>query len=183
MEFEIIMLAIMLQVIVRPSLAVFEAECARASLGRAITNTAALGVVTGGIGGLINFIFAGDAAAEIVALAIMTALRLVAALIASQAFLFAAARALNGRGDFATQTYLAGLVFAPLNALGMLANSVPTLGAFVALALLFYSTLLIALAMRAAHGGRAWHVSNVTLVGWSFVGGWIAWLVISSLPG
>lgn len=172
----------MLAVIFRPSLAAFEAARARASLGGAITNTAAIGVVTGGIGGAINFLFAGDAAAEIVTLAIMTALRLVAALIASQAFLFAAARALNGRGDFATQTYLAALAFAPLTALGMLADVVPTYGAFVAVAVWLYSSGPIALATRAAHGGRAWRVANVTLLGWTLLASGIGWLVISSLP-
>jgi len=153
---------------------------ARATLGRAITHTFAVGIILGTLHGCVNWLGARGAAAEIVTTAVMTALHLVAALIVAQAFLFVAARAMGGRGDFATQAHLSAL--APLYGSASLADIAPSFGAIAAIAAMLWCAILVALALRVAHGDNAWRVSNVGLFAVSCIGGMIAWLLMLSLP-
>ena len=172
----------MVQILLHPSLAAFEAERARATLGRAITHTFAVGIILGTLHGCVNWLGARGVAAEIVTTAVMTALQLVAALIVAQAFLFVAERAMGGRGDFATQAYLSALAFAPLYGSASLADIAPSFGAIAAIAAMLWCAILVALALRVAHGDNAWRVSNVGLFAVSCLGGMIAWWVMLSLP-
>ncbi len=176
------MLTAMWRVLTRPSPAAFENVRAGADLGRAIVGTLAIGAATGFVGGLINLLSVGDPIADVLTLTIITPFRLLFALILAQAFLFAASRALGGRGEFATQAYLGALVFVPLNALASLLAAIPSIGAFLAFVILMYSVVVNAIALRTAHGGRTWQISNVMLLGLSFIGGIIGWVAISSIP-
>jgi len=175
------MFAAMWRALTRPSLAVFEQARTGANLGRAIIAAMAIGAATGFVGGLINFFSAGDSIIEALTLAIINPLRLVFALIVVNAILFSAARALGGRGDFATQTYLGALVFVPINALASLFAAVPTIGAYLAFAALMYGVAINVLSLRAAHGGRAWQTSNIVLLILSFIGGIVGWIAMSSI--
>lgn len=175
------MLRAMTRVLFHPSVGAFEAERPGASLGGAILGTFGIGLVTGLAGGWINFLLVSGSIADIVVLTIITPIRLIVALLASQAFLHVAARALGGRGEFATQAYLSSLVFAPLNALALILASIPFLGAYLAVAVLAYDVAATVLALRAAHGGRAWRAWSALLVLLSAIAGLIAWLAISTL--
>ncbi len=175
------MLRAMRCVLLHPSVGAFEAARPGASLGGAILGTFGIGAVTGFAGGWINFLLASSSIADIIVLTIITPIRLIAALLASQAFLHVAARALGGRGEFSTQAYLASLVFAPLNALALVLASVPFVGAYLAIAVLAYDVVATVPALRAAHGGLAWRAWSMLLVFLSAIAGLIAWLAISTL--
>lgn len=175
------MFAAMWRALTQPSLTVFEQARADANLGRALVAALVIGAATGFVGGVINFISIGDSIIQVLTLAIINPLRLVFALIVVNAILFAAARALGGQGDFATQTYLGALVFVPINALASLLAAIPTIGAFFAFAALMYSVVVNVRALRAAHGGRAWQTSNSVLFTLSFIGGIIGWVAMSSI--
>jgi hypothetical protein len=175
------MFAAMWRALTRPSLTAFEQARADANLGRALVATLVIGAATGFVGGLINFISTSDSIIEVLTLAIINPLRLVFALIVVQAILFSAARALGGRGDFAKQAYLGALVFVPINALASLLTAIPTVGAFLAFAVLMYGVVVNVWALRAAHGGRAWQTSNIVLLILSFIGGIIGWVAMSSI--
>lgn len=175
------MLRAMGRVVFHPSVRAFEAERPGASLGGAILGTFGIGAVTGFAGGWINFLLANSSIADIIVLSIITPIRLIVALLASQAFLYIAARALGGRGEFATQAYLSSLVFAPLNALALVLASIPFAGAYLAVVVLTYDVVATIPALRAAHGGRAWRSWSLLLVLPSAIAGLIAWLAISTL--
>jgi hypothetical protein len=169
----------MARVIVYPSLATFEETQSNGNLGRAILATAASGTLTGMIGGLVNLILANSSLADIVILMLITPLRFLGSFLVAQAFLFAALRTLGGRGEFATQAYLSALAFAPLSAVSSLLAILPTVGRYLALATLLYTTVLTAFALRAAHGQS---MPSLVLVLLSLIGGLIGWGVSSSLP-
>lgn len=175
------MFAAMWRALTRPSLTAFEQARADANLGRALIAALVIGAATGFVGGLINFFSANDSIIEALTLAIISPLRLMFALIIVNAILFSAARALGGRGDFATQTYLGALVFVPINALASLLAAIPTIGAFLAFAALMYGVVVNVWALRAAHDGRAWQTSNIVLLILSFMGGIIGWIAMSSI--
>ncbi len=175
------MLRAMRRVLFHPSVGAFETERPGASLDKAILGTLGIGVVSGFAGGWINFLLASTSIADIIVLTILTPIRLIVALLASQAFLHVAVRALGGRGEFATQAYLSSLVFAPLNALALFLASIPFAGAYLAIAVLAYDVAVTVPAVRAAHGGSAWRSWGALLVLLSAVAGLMAWLAISTL--
>ncbi len=175
------MLRAMGRVLLHPSVSAFEKEQPGANLGGAILGTFGIGAFTGFCGGWINVLLASSSIADVVVLTVITPIRLIVGLLVSQAFLHVAARALGGRGEFSTQTYLASLVFAPLNALALILASIPFVGAYLAVAVLGYDVLATVPAVRAAHGGREWHVWSAWLVIPSSIAALIAWLAISTL--
>lgn len=176
------MFAAMWRVLTRPAPGVFEDARAGASLDRAVIATIVIGAATGLIGGLINVLSVGDSVGEALTLMIITPFRLLFALIVVNAFWFVVARGLRGQGNFSTQVYLGALVFIPLNALASLATIIPTLGAWLAVGLLVYGAVVNIFALRAAHGGSAWQISNSVLFALSLIGGIIGWAAISSIP-
>jgi len=165
----------------RPSLDEFERARAIVHLRDVILITLLIGGWTGAIGGAINMLAIGDSIVEAFTLAIITPFRLLFALVVVNAFLLLVARALGGRGDFSTQMVLIALVFIPLNALASLLAAIPTFGAMLAIVVLIYNSVVSVLALRAAHGGRAWRVSNIALVAATFISGIIGWIAISSI--
>lgn len=181
------MLRAMARVIAHPSLAAFEEAQSNANLPtnnagltrHTILALAASGATTGIIGGFINLFLANSSVADIVILTLITPLRFLGSFLVAQAFLFAALRALGGRGEFATQAYLSALAFAPLSAVSSLLAILPTVGGYLAPATLIYTTVLTAFALRAAHGQS---MPSAVLVLLSLAGGLIGWVVSSSLP-
>ncbi len=176
------MFALMWRVLTRPALTLFEQARGEANIGRAVTFTFVIGVCFGALRGFIHWFFSSHPAAEIITLAIMTAFGLVASIFIAQAFLFSAARALGGRGDFAAQIFLSSLVFAPLNALAMSADVFQDASALIVFAALAYNILLLGFALRATHGGADWRIPNIVLFALSFIGVLIGWLVLATLP-
>lgn len=175
------MITLMWRVLTQPSLDEFEHARAQAHLRDVILTTLLIGMVTGAIGGVINVFAVGDSIVEALTLAIITPFRLLFALIVVNAFCLIAARALGGHGDFSTQMILLALVQIPLNALASLLAAIPTLGAILAIVSLIYNAILSVLALRAAHGGREWRVSNSVLFVVMFIGGIIGWIALSSI--
>lgn len=177
------MFALMWRALTQPALTTFESARAGARIGRAITFTFAIGVMLGAWHGLIHWLTASGTAIEIVTMAVMSGLGLLAALFIAQAVLFVIARALGGAGDFATQTYLSALIFAPLFGIVSLADIIPVIDALVIAAAMVYFIVVNIFALRAAHGGEAWRVSNIVLLGVSIIGALSGWLVLASIAG
>lgn len=171
----------MWRVLTHPTRTAFEAARADANLGRAIVNTFWVGLIIGTARGFLHWSLSNHPAAEVVTMGWLTAFALLAALIASQAFVLSIAHTIGGRGDFATQTYLAALTFAPLNAIAMSADVAPSLNYSVVFATSAYNIFLMALALRAAHG-HSWRAPGIVVIGLAFIGQIIGWLVISAIP-
>lgn len=169
------------RVLRHPTASAFEAERPNARLNEAILLAFGIGAVAGMVGGCLNWLFAGSSAADIIVLTIITPLRLIVALLISQAFLYLVARLLGGRGGFAEQTFLGALVFVPLNAIAALLAVFPGIGPFLATAILAINIVLMVPALRAAHGIQTWHVSIIILLPATLVAGILAWFTISSL--
>lgn len=177
------MFAAMWRVLTQPSIQSFQSVHAGASVGRAITFTLSLGTMLGAVHGLIHWLTASGAVVEIVTMAVMTGLRLLAGLFIVHAILFIAARGLGGAGNFATQTNLGSLVFAPLFGFVSLTDVIPVIDTVVIVASMVYFVSVNMFALRAAHGGQTWRVSNIILLGVSLIGAMIGWLVMASIPG
>lgn len=177
------MFASMWRVLTRPSIPSFEHARAGGSIGRAIIFTMVIGAMLGMWHGLIHWLTASGAVVEIVTLAVMTGLRLLAGLFAAQAVSFAIARALGGMGNFATQVNLGALVFAPLFGVVSLADVIPVIDRIVILASMTDFVGVNIFALRAAHGGQAWRAANIILLGVSVIAAMIGWLVMASIPG
>lgn len=177
------MFAAMWRGLTQPSIQSFENARADASIGRAITFTIAIGAMLGTVHGLIHWLTASGAVVEIVTMAVMTGLRLLAGLFIVQAVQFFPARALGGVGNFSTQANLGSLVFAPLFGIVSLADVIPAIDAIIVVASMVYFVAVNIFALRAAHGGQAWRVLNVVLLGVSMIGGMMGWLVMASIPG
>lgn len=172
------MFAQMGRALMRPSLGGFEQARANANLGRALIAALVIGALTGFIGGLINMLAVGDSIVQTVTLTIITPLRFIFALIIVQAILFSMMRALGGCGNFETQTYLSALVFIPINALARLLESIPTIGAWLAIVTMVYGAAANVPALRAAHG---WRGSNGVLFILSLIGGMVGLIAMSSI--
>lgn len=175
------MFALMWRVLTRPSVAEFENARAGANIGRAITFTFAVGLMLGTLHGFVHWLATSGTAVEIVTMAVMSGLGLLAALFIVQAFQFVVARALGGVGDFATQAFLGALVFAPLFGVVSLVDIIPVIDTIVIAAAMLYFIGVNIFALRAAHGGPVWRVSNIVLLGVSLIGGMIGWLVLASI--
>ncbi len=171
----------MWRVLTRPSFAEFENARAGASIGRAITFTLQVGLILGTLHGFVHWVSASGTVVEIVTMAMMSGLGLLAALFIVQAFQFVTAHALGGVGDFATQVYISTLVFAPLFGIVSLADIIPVIGTIVVIAAMLYFIGVNIFALRAAHGGQVWRVPNIVLAGVSMIGGVIGWLVLASI--
>jgi hypothetical protein len=176
------MIAWMGRVLLHPSLSVFQSARANANLGHALTTTLMLGIVTGFIGGIINFISVGDSLVEVITLTIITPLRLVFALIVTNALWLALLRPFGARGDFATQTFLSGLAMMPMIALASLLAAIPTIGAVLAIGALGYGSGVNVFALRAAHAELLARPSNLVLWAVSLSGGVLGWLAMSGIP-
>lgn len=176
------MFAAMWRVLTHPSLSAFEDARANANFGRAIVGTFAVGFGFGALRGFLHWLVSSHPAAEIVTLAVMTGFSLLASLIVAQAVLLIAVRAIGGRGDFATQTYLTSLAYAPLNAIAISADIVPNASNLIVFGVSIYSTVLIALALRVAHDRQKWRAPMIVVLGLALIGQIIGWLVLSSIP-
>lgn len=177
------MFAAMWRVLTQPSIQSFESAHAGASVGRAITFTLSLGAMLGAVHGLIHWLTASGTVIEIVMMAVMTGLRLLAGLFVVHAILFIVARASGGAGSFATQTNLGSLVFTPLFGIVSLTDVIVVIDTIVIVAAMVYFIGVNIFALRAAHGGQSWRVSNIVLLGVSLIGALIGWLVMASIPG
>ncbi len=177
------MFASMWRVLTRPSIHAFENVRTDGGIGRAITFTIAVGAMLGAWHGLIHWLTASGAVVEIVTMTVMTSLRLLAGLFVAQAVLFVSARTLGGAGNFATQVNLGALVFAPLFGIVSLADVIPIIDTIVVGASMLYFIIVNIFALRVAHGGQAWRVSNISLLSVSVIGAMIGWLVMASIPG
>jgi len=172
----------MWHVLVRPSSSAFDDALAEVNFGRAIIATLGIGVVVGFIGGIINVLAVGDSIIEAITLTIITPFRLLFALVVVNAFWLAILRALGGSGDFATQTSISALVFVPTHALSNVFLAIPSIGGAFALIVLAYGVVVSVFALRAAHGGLAWRVSNIVLLVIALIGGLLGVLAMSSIP-
>jgi uncharacterized membrane protein len=82
-----------------------------------------------------------------------------------------------------TQVNLGALVFAPLFGIVSLADVIPMIDTIVVGASMLYFIIVNIFALRVAHGGQAWRVSNISLLSVSIIGAMIGWLVMASIPG
>lgn len=172
----------MWRALLHPSLSVFQDARAHANLGHVITTTLALGIVTGFIGGILNFISVGDSLVEGITLTIITPFRLMFALVVMNALWLMVLRPMGAHGDFATQTWLSALTMMPMIALASLLAAIPTIGAVLAIGALGYGSVVNVFALRVAHAESLSRASNLVLAAVSLSGGILGWLAMSSIP-
>jgi uncharacterized membrane protein YsdA (DUF1294 family) len=78
---------------------------------------------------------------------------------------------------------LGALVFVPFFGIVSLADVIPMIDTIIVGASMLYFVIVNIFALRVAHGGQTWRISNVVLLSMSLLGGMIGWLVMASIPG